>query len=393
MDYTEALNLTIDSITPTTKTERVDIDKALNRVLSKDIYTKRDLPPFNNSAMDGYAFKHSDINSNLKVVATILAGDVQEEILNSKECYKIMTGSKVPNDCDTIAPKEICSLNSGYINVTKSIKRGNALRLKGEEIKRDSLLLNKGTKLAADTIALLASQGIDKIECYKELNIAIVSTGSELKELNEEAKENELYNINGINLKMHLKSYGFNANYIGVLPDDLKVSSDMFKSLHRYDILITTGGVSLGDADFTKEALINSGFKELFHGAKVKPGHPILIGHIDKCLVVALPGNPLAAILQLIILAIPAILKMQGHREYNHQTKSIRIGKELTLKSNRANIVLGKVEENKFYPYRDNKYGSGMISPLVESDSLVVFKNGIDIVAINSEIEIIYLKK
>ena len=392
MKYQEALELALKNVNPTTKVESINIEDALNRILAKDIYALRDLPPYNNSAMDGYGFRYKDIKNPLKITKTILAGDIQEPILKDKECYKIMTGAKVPSDCDTIAPKEICEVKDGVIRVIKDIKQGNAIRLKGEEIKQGELLLKKGERLNASKIALMASEGINKIECYKELKIAIISTGSELKELGEIASEDEIYNINGINIKMHLREYGINSIYLGVLPDNLKESIEFFKNILDYDVIITTGGVSLGDADFTKEALLQNGFKEIFHGISVKPGHPTLMGKIDNSFIMAMPGNPLAAIIHIIIMGLPIILKMQGAKEIFFNTKEAKITTDLKLKPNRVNIVLGKFEYNTFKPYKNNKYGSGMITPLAESNSIALFGDSIDSVKKGSTIKVIELQ-
>ena len=393
MHYIDAFNLTLQNITPIHQTTLVDINNALDRVLATNIYAKRALPPYNNSAMDGYAFKYKDINSPLKIAATIFAQDKQEPILKDKECYKIMTGAKVPPDCDSVAPKEICEVKDNKIKILKPIKKGNAIRLKGEEVLKDSLLLEKGERLTASKIALLASQGINKVECYRDLKIAILSTGSELKEINEEASEDEIYNINGINIKSHLKEYGIEASYLGLIPDSLEESSNFFKDIKdRYNIIFTTGGVSQGDADFTKRALLNCGFREIFHGLKVKPGHPLLVGKLDETLVISLPGNPLAAIIHAILFGVASILKMQGAKEIFFTTKEAKISTTLTLKPNRVNIVLGEFRDSYFTPYKNNKYGSGMILPLVKSNSIALFSEDIKSVEKGSTIKIIELR-
>ena len=380
MKYIDVFNLTLNSISNINSYEKIDIFDSLNRVITKDILSLRALPPYNNSAMDGYCFKYEDINQKLKVKGKILAGDTKEYRINDLECYKIMTGAKIPLNCDCVAPKEICIVEEDGINITKKIDKYNAIRLRGEEIETNKTILFKGDRLNASKIALLASQGIDKIEVYKELKIAIISTGSELKEVYDDANDNELYNINGINIFMHLKELGINSNYIGVLPDNLEKSIEFFKDLKEYDVIITTGGVSSGDADFTKKALTLAGFEELFHGVDVKPGRPLLIGKINNSLILALPGNPLAAIMHLILLGIPSILKKQGANEIFFSTQKAKISSNLHLKPNRANIVLGELKDGIFTPYKNNQYGSGMITPLINSNAIVIFNEKISTV-------------
>ncbi len=389
MKYAKALELALENVEQIKDTELVNIEDALNRVVSKDIYALRALPPYNNSAMDGFAFKYSDINSPLKIIAKILAGDIVEPNLKQNECYKIMTGAKVPNDCDTIAPIEICEVSNGSVKVLKPIKKGSAIRLMGEELQKSSLIVKSGDRLSASKIALLASQGIVEVECFKELKIAIIATGSELKEPGEDATSDELYNINGINIKSHLLAHSIKSEYLGVLPDNLEESIEFFRKLDNYNIIITTGGVSVGDADFTKEALLQNGFKEIFHGIKVKPGHPTLMGKIGTTFVMAMPGNPLAAIMHIIILGLPIILKSQGAKDIFFSTKEAKISTTLKLKPNRVNIVLGTYKNGTFSPYKNNKYGSGMVTPLVESNAIALFNETCENITNGSTIKIV----
>ena len=387
--FKEALEIALDSCKKNQKSEQVDIEESLNRIVAKNIYCIKDLPTFNNSAMDGYALKYKDIDSKLKVVAKVYAGDNQEAILKDKECYKIMTGAKVPSDADTVVPKELCGVEDDYIQVTKELKQGNAIRLKGEEQKKGSLLIEEGSILTPAKITLLASQGITKVDVYKKLNIAIVSTGNELKEPWEDANEDEVYNINGINIKMHLKNYGLESKYVGSIPDNLEQSIEFISKLKEYDVVISTGGISTGDADFTKEAFIKNGLKVLFHGVKVKPGHPTMMGVMDNTFVMAMPGNPLAAILNILLLSLPIIFKIQGAKDIFYQTITVKNGAKLNLKPNRVNIVLGNLIDGKFYAYKNNKYGSGMITPLAESKYIAIFGENVSSVSLDKDIKII----
>lgn len=389
--FKEALYTALNSVKSIKQFEEVDYDNMLNRVLAKDIICTKDLPTFNNSAMDGYAFKYKDIKNSLKVAATIYAGDNQEAILKDNECYKIMTGAKVPADADTIAPKEICEVDSNYIKVLKDINKGNAIRLKGEEQKKGTVLLEKGTILTPAKIALLASQGISKVEVFKKIKIAILSTGTELKEPWEEATEDEVYNINAINIKMHLKQYGLDSIYLGSIEDNLNKSIKFLSKLKEYNVVITTGGISSGDADFTKEAFIKNGLKELFHGIKVKPGHPTLMGIMDNTFVMAMPGNPLAAILNILLLSMPILFKIQGAKDIFYETITVKNSKDLKLKANRVNIVLGNLINNKFSAFKDNKYGSGMITPLTNSRYIALFGEDKSLIKANEEIKVIRL--
>jgi len=393
IDFFDAKEIALKSITHTPQTQIIDIFDALGKVLATDIKAVKNLPSFNNSAMDGYAFRYEDINNTLEIVATIYAGNNQNPILKTNQCYKIMTGAKVPSDCDTVAQVELCTQEGNQVTINNQIKKANAIRLKGEEVKKGELILAKNQRLNYANIALLASQGIDKIEVYKELKIAILASGDELKEPWESASEDEIYNINSINIASFLREYGFKSDYLGRLGDNLEEITAQIAKLKEYDLIITSGGISAGEADFTKEAFLNNGFKELFHGVKVKPGHPTMFGLMDKTFVMAMPGNPLAAILNVMFLSLPVIFKLQGVDNFKFNKCKVKMAKDLKLKSGRLNIVLGSIKENKFYPYKDNKYGSGMIMPLVQSSAVALFEPNVSKLNENDEIEVYLLCK
>ncbi len=391
VSFSEAIKIAIESIEPIKEVEKLEYNKLLNRVTAQDIYATKNLPSYNNSAMDGYAFKHKDINKPLKVARVIYAGDIAESSLNDGECYKIMTGAKVPDDADTIAPKEICEVTDDVVTIKKEIKRFNALRFKGEEVKEGEVLIKRGEILNPSKIALLASQGVTSCQVYKKLTIAIVSTGDELKEPWEEASVNEVYNINAINLQMHLKRFGFDSIYLGKIPDNFEDTINFIEKLKSYNVVISSGGISKGDKDYIIKAFRESGFREFFSGINVKPGHPTTFGILDKSLILALPGNPLAAILNFLIIGLKAIFKMQGARNFDFKKCRVKCSKVLKIKPNRTNIVLGKIENGYFMPYKDNKYGSGMITPLVESDCIAIFNEGIEIVSKDEEIDVLLI--
>jgi len=371
----------------------VFLSEALGRVLGEDIIVKKNVPSFNNSALDGFAFRHQDIENKLKIVSTIYAGDEPKEILKPNECYKIMTGAKVPNDADTIVAIEDClEVSDTYIKVPTSIKKANALRLKGEELKKGGLLFEKGERITSSVIALLAAQGIATIKVYKDISIAVASTGNELKEPWEEASEDEIYNANSFGIIALLKEHGFKPDYVGLIPDDLDSTVEFISKLKSYDVVITTGGISMGEADFLEEAFLKNGLKEFFHGVKMKPGRPTMMGKMGETFVMAMPGNPLTAMLNMMIFSIPILLKLQGVNDNSLKTIKVINKKSFHFKSNRTNIVLGKVKNNEFAVTRDNKVSSGMLLPLFESNALMITKEGTSEVKEGEEVEAILIK-
>ncbi len=391
--FEEVKNLALQNAKKELSSEVVFLNDSLGRVLAEDIKVRKNVPSFNNSALDGFAFRYEDIENKLKVVDTIYAGDEPKQILQKNECYKIMTGAKVPSGADTIVAIEDClEVNDEYIKVPTHLKKGNALRLKGEELKEGESLFKNGQKINLSVIALLAAQGIPTVKVYKKLFIAVASTGNELKEPWQEASEDEIYNANSFGIIAQLKEYGFEPDYVGVIPDDLDKTVEFIDRLKDYDVIITTGGISMGDADFLEEAFLKNGLVEFFHGVNVKPGRPTMMGQMGKTFVMAMPGNPLTTMLNLLLLSIPVLLKLQGYKKYQLETvKAINV-QEFKFKPNRANIVLGYYKNGEFKVTRDNKIGSGMLLPLYESNAVMITKEGQGMVKVGDEVEAVLLK-
>jgi len=373
VSFDEALEKSVNIIKKENPKEFVSLFQALGRVLAEEITCKKNLPAFNNSAMDGFAFCHKNLGQTLKIKDTIYAGMVPQASLKAYECYKIMTGAQVPNDVDTIIPFENCvSYNENEVTLDTKTKKGNALRLKGEEQKEGSILFEKGQLVTSSVIAMLASQGISTVGVYKQINIAIFSTGDELKEPWQSATDDEIYNVNSSALLSLLHEHGFKADYCGVIPDNLEQSIDYFSKMKNYDAIITTGGISMGEADFIEDALKKNGLEESFHGINIKPGKPTMMGKMENTLVASMPGNPLAAYVNAFLFLIPALKKLQGNKDYVHKIFLAQNSDEFSIKPGRVNLVLGDLNNGKFTVFGKNKYGSGMITPIINSNAIFV---------------------
>lgn len=377
LDFEEAVEKSLENAKAINFKELVNIENSLGRVISKDILCVKNLPSFNNSAMDGFAVKFCDAGKSLKVKKIIFAGDKSEPCLEENECYKIMTGAQVPDDADTIVPiEDVISFENDIVTLPKDLKKGSSLRLKGEEKALDEVLFKKGEIINSSTIAVLASQGLTKVSVYKRVSVAVLSTGNELKEPWEDAIDDEIYNCNSYAITTLLEEKGFDATYMGVIPDDLEQSIEFISALKTYDVIITTGGISMGDADFVGQAFLKNGLRTIFHGVNIKPGRPITMGVIEdefnNCFVMCLPGNPLTAMVNMHLFAIPVLNKIQGS-EYIYQDITLAKNiEEFKTKTGRVNVVLGTIENGEFKVTQKNKYGSGMITVLNESNSIIV---------------------
>ncbi|MEO1928086.1 MAG: molybdopterin molybdotransferase MoeA [Nautiliaceae bacterium] len=374
LGFEESLELILEKIEPKKETKKIFISQAIGKILAQDIKAKRDLPLFTNSAMDGYAFKYNEKCKKYKVVKTIFAGDIVEGSLNECECYKIMTGAMVPKDADTVVPFEKVKEVGEFIEFEE--KKGANVRLKGEEVKKGEVLLEKGRKLNFADIAMLSSQGIVNVSVYRDLKIGVVVSGNELKEPWEEVGEFELFNANGMGIVSLLKEKGFEADYLGVLPDSLEESIKFFENIKGYDVLITSGGISQGEADFILDALEENGFEKYIHGILVKPGRATLVGKLKDTLILGMPGNPLSALIQLLSLGIPVLEKLRGNKNYNFTFIEIENKIPFKLNSKKDHTILGRVEKDGFYVIDNYKYGSGMLMPFIKANAFAIVKKG-----------------
>ena len=345
--------------------EFVSLEHATGKILAQHVVAVKNLPSFDNAAMDGYAFKFDDFNEPLNIAATVLAGDEAEISLKKGECVKIMTGAKMPTNADTVVPFEDAVLQDGKLTPQSKVKKFNALRYKGEEVKAGEILLKKGEILTPARVMMLAAQGIYCVCVERELRIGVFSSGDEVVEPWQNASEEQIYNANGAGIASLLQSFGFASSYAGIIKDDLESTTRALETA-EFDVIITSGGASKGEADFMKTALLNLGFSELFDGVNIRPGRPSKAFIKDKKIVFILPGNPMAAFLMCFLLVVP-FLKGEQLEEIDAV-----LNQDVKIKSGRQNIVLGSFLEGKFSVTDNNKFGSGMITPLIKSNAVLV---------------------
>lgn len=374
IEYKKALNLILNAAKSLNLSKFVDIENAVGNIAYEDIICQKNLPSFNNSAMDGFAFSHKDLESSnvFKIKESIFAGENIKANLSKNECYKIMTGAKIPDDADTIVEFEKCEFNDQNIKITNKIKKHNAYRFKGEEQKKGNVLIPKNTILTPSHIMMLAAQGILRIKIHKSPSIAVLSTGNEIKEPWMSANEDEIYNANSFGIISLLSKFGFRADYCGVLGDDFERTLKTIESFKKYDLIITSGGISEGEADFIKKALKQNDFKPEFEKVNLKPGRPTVAGTLGKSVFLALPGNPMAAFINTFLFAIPIARKLSGYENPYHTIYKANSMQNLIFKKNRNNIVLGMYKNSKFYITENNDFGSGMISPLLKSNAIFI---------------------
>lgn len=371
------------------QTQKISLFEAQGKVLSNDITVLRNLPAFSNSAMDGYAI--SSIQSSYTMEGSIFAGDQVSAPISPSGCVKIMTGASIPPNTLAVIPFEHTQIHNKQIIPTLPIKEAQNIKHCGEDYQKGGLLLNKGTRLNYASLALLASQGISQIPIYKQPKIAIYASGNEIKEPWEMAQKHQVYNTNAITYHSLLQEQGFDSQYQGILPDDKDALIQRVQEFSQYDIVITSGGASVGEADFFEEALKENEAEILFHGINLKPGRPMLCAKLKNTLIFSLPGNPLSGALNLITLVLPTLHKLSGTKEYFLQSIQALHSEELKLKAGRTHIILGYFDGKFFTPFSKGKYGSGSLKPLQHSNSLIITEEEVAQIKANQEMSIILL--
>ncbi len=364
----EALSLIFDQVKPKSK-QLLPIELALGHVLAETVTATHNLPPFDNSAMDGYAVKHADAGRSVECFHTIFAGDKEEVKLQAGNCVKIMTGARIPHGCEAIVPIEDTTVDGDKVTMPDNIKTAQHIRLTGEDIQSGDLLLQEGERLYAHHITLLASQGISQIKIYKKPRIALFASGSELKMHFEQVTEYQLYNTNTPTIMARCQELGCEVQFIGTAVDDLQCIHEHIESALDSDLIITSGGVSVGDADYTKEAFAAFDYTNIFEKIEIKPGKPTTFGRIGNTYVLNLPGNPLAAALIFEIFGQSTINALSAVKEKYISTINAKLKLPYTSRPGRNTLVPGHFDGESFLVC--DKYAPGMVSPLAKGNALI----------------------
>lgn len=303
----EALHI-IQSQSTSVETESCGLDQALNRVLAQDWYADMNMPPFDKSAMDGFACRKADLPGPLQIIETIAAGVAPQLRVNAGECTRLMTGCKIPEGADCVIKVEETKLLDEDRIAFLAEKTALNICYLGEDFKANDKVLNRGIRLKPWHIAILASVGCTNPLVYKPFRCGILTTGDELVEPGEKPGESRIRNSNGWQLIAQCQDAGLIPDYYGIIPDVPEVLlAGIEKSLAENSITLLTGGVSMGDFDFVPAMLKKAGVEILFEKIAVQPGSPTVFGHKDGHFVFGLPGNPVSSLTQFELLVKPLI--------------------------------------------------------------------------------------
>ncbi|WP_029273020.1 gephyrin-like molybdotransferase Glp [Flavobacterium sp. KJJ] len=292
--------------------QKIPVHKAIGYVLAETLYSPIDMPPFRQSAMDGYAFIHSE-KHQYDVVSISQAGDHSDIKLKENEAVRIFTGAFVPKNADTVVMQEHVMANEKSILITNMPAQFTNVRVKGEQIAKDDVVFEANTLITPAAIGFLACLGITEIEVYKKPKVAILVTGNELVKPGKKLPRGKIYESNSVMLQAALQTIGIKKTKVYKVKDNLKATKKALKNiLDKYDIVLISGGISVGDYDFVKDALLDNGVEELFYKINQKPGKPMFFGSKNETLVFALPGNPASSLTNFYIYVYPAIKNRMG---------------------------------------------------------------------------------
>ena len=380
--------------------QSVFLTEALGRVLAQDVISPIDVPAHNNSAMDGFAFDSNALQSNqvikLRVVGTALAGKPWQGKVNPGECLKIMTGAVVPDGLDTIAPQEFCQIQDAHHTTTvsippKMIKAGDNRRLAGEDLKKGQPALYAGQCLTPAALGLIASLGLSSVLVHRRLRVAYFSTGDEVLSAGELAREGAIYDSNRYTIFGLLTRLGCEVIDLGVVRDDPALLETAFsKASKEADAIITSGGVSVGEADFTKAMMKKLG-DVAFWKIAMRPGRPMAVGRLGKSILFGLPGNPVAVMVTFLAFVRPALLKMMGSTVQTTPLLRAKSLEPLRKKAGRTEYQRGFVSnatDGTLQVRTTGNQGSGVLSSMVQGNGLIVLHHTQGNVAIGEEVDV-----
>lgn len=379
----EALSKALDAASPISETEQVNIFDATNRILADDVVATVDVPPWDNSAMDGYAVNTAllDGETPLNVQGVITAGMEASTPLLAGHAFKIMTGAPMPPQADAVVMFENTDGGKDKVCIAKAPSSGENIRKKANDIAVGDVLVKQGTQLYAEHLMLLSSQGKSDVTVYRKLRVGVVATGSELAHPGSERASTQIYESNRVGVSSILRNENVDIIDFGIVEDDEASLRALFtEASTKVDVMVSSGGVSVGDADYVKDIISELGNIDFWKIA-VKPGKPFALGKIGNTLFCGLPGNPVSSFVTAKLLVVPVIKKLQGQNgNYEPLYVNANITRDVKRRTGRrdfqrATMVKNAKGEWEVTPFKSQS--SGVMTSITSANCLMVIHEDI----------------
>jgi molybdopterin molybdotransferase len=376
--------------------------QASGMVLGQGLVAPHSVPPFDNSAMDGFAVAASDVADakanrgvQLAVVETIAAGDVASRRLRPGEAARIMTGAPIPDGADAVVQSEMTREAAGIVTVYEAVKAGKNIRRAGEDVMAGLQVLGPGSVLGAAEIGLIASLGYPTVTVHRRPLVAIVSTGSELVEVDQPLAPGQIHNSNSYSLRAQCQQMGIEPEVLGIVSDDYEATKRLLAKGLEYDVLLTSGGVSVGEFDFIKDVQDELGVERRLWGVAMKPGKPLVFGVRNGTLVFGLPGNPVSAMVSFELFVRPAMLRLMGCRKTTRPLYKAVVDEDLASSDDRVYVVRVRAwrEGKDWRVSSTGAQGSGILRSMVGANGLVFVPGGSRGVKAGEEVDFLLLRE
>ncbi|GGK66568.1 bifunctional molybdopterin-guanine dinucleotide biosynthesis adaptor protein MobB/molybdopterin molybdotransferase MoeA [Amphritea balenae] len=375
----EGLARILGAVAPLTESETVTLDSAQGRTLAQALISPIDVPAHNNSAMDGYAIRAQDLSAEgdtrLQVIASVLAGHPFSGAVGPGQCVEIMTGAQIPEGLDTIVIKEISSRTGETVCFPAGVRKGQHLRLAGEDLGKGQEALSAGAGLGPAEMGLIASLGLAEVEVLRKPRVAYFSTGDEIRSPGEALQGGQIYDSNQYTVTAMLRDLGVEVIELGVIPDQREVLEEAFQQASsQADVIISSGGVSIGDADYVKDTLDQLGQVDFWRMA-IKPGRPLAFGRVEDALFFGLPGNPVAVMITFLQFVKPALKKLLGDSHWQPQQFQLPCQQRLKSQPGRSEFLRGIIEtdeQGRPVVRTTGQQGSGILTSMSRADCLIV---------------------
>ncbi len=393
LSYDEALQTVIDNISPLPVQLR-PLPQIAGLILAAPVRARWDMPRWDNSAMDGYAIAADDMRKSLKIVGTSYAGHPFKGSLGPGETIGITTGAPLPAGADTVVPVEDTLEDAGRLFLQQPVKPQQHVRYRGEEYRADEILLEAGIKLNAGAIGLLASAGVEQVEVYPRPKVAIFSTGDELVELGQEPGPGQIINSNLQYLLARVNECGGTSFPLGIGEDRCDDLEKLIVQALDADLILSTGGVSVGEKDLVQAALEKLGFKRKFWKVAIKPGKPVLFGLLQGKPCLGLPGNPAATAATFELFALPALRILAG-RQATSGTRAAILTHEIKAGGKRQSFLWCRCDwqEDGYRVAIPNRQGSGQTRSVQGANALLSIPAGTACLHSGDQVDVILMER